>query len=315
MNKPTATIEPANLVTTLNALYGLSVRDIHLHRDMIGSVYYADDGAQRFVLKLYRSFNRELALQSTRVIQYLRENTYPVAPIVATAAGEPCFELSLPDGPSVGILFDFVAGTEPNLETELERLAQQVGELHCLMAEYPGPLIRRGKDFYIDRFIAGLRQLRYDPARIADLESYGDELWASMERLPHGFCHGDLHTGNILQSRPNEYVLFDFDVASNTRSIIDVATLCDASDFNRLDEASFDATRRTFERFYTGYSRVRTLGDNDIAAIFDFIAVRHYELIATISECHGLDDLSLAFLDQQWDWLMRWREICRRKRA
>jgi hypothetical protein len=54
---------------------------------------------------------------------------------------------------------------------------------------------------------------------------------------------------------------------------------------------------------------------SEIDAIFDFIPIRHYELIATITECQSLTSLSTAFLDEQYDWLLRWRELCERKRS
>lgn len=171
----------------------------------------------------------------------------------------------------------------------------------------------RGKEFYIDRYISILYDLDYQSGRIDELADYGLELWASMERLPAGFCHGDLHTGNMRQSGLDEYVLFDLDAASNTCSLIDVATLCDCSDFNRFDAAAYSQTMRMFERFNQDYRAEREISDGEIAAMFDFIAIRHYELIATITRCQGLDHLSRAFLDEQYEWLMNWRNLCGRK--
>ncbi|MHB0885804.1 MAG: phosphotransferase enzyme family protein [Bacillota bacterium] len=303
------------LIKILNSFYSVNIEEIHLHREMIGHVYFARNRQKRFVLKLYRSFNTEQALQSVVIIEYLRKNDYPVVAIVPTEAGTPHIELTALEGQCIGVLFEYIEGSDPNLETEITSIGKQVGELHRLMETYTKPLIRRGKEFYIDRFIRDLRKLEYCPARIRELEQYGTELWASMERMPTSFCHGDLHSGNMLQTEPGQYVLFDFDIASRAYSVIDVATLTDASDFNHLDEAAYDATTATFERFYKGYSQMRTIGEAEIATMFDFIAIRHYELIATITECQGLDDLSQPFLDQQFEWLMKWRTICSRKRS
>jgi Ser/Thr protein kinase RdoA (MazF antagonist) len=182
------------------------------------------------------------------------------------------------------------------------------------MRDYSGDLIRRGKEFYIDRFIRLLRALSYNPVRIDELVAYGDELWSRMKRLPLGFCHGDLHTGNMLQCEPGKYILFDFDAAARSFAVIDVATICDASNFNHFDEGAYNLTLRRFERFYAGYNQECTLSDGEINAIFDFIPIRHCELIATITECQGLTSLSTTFLDEQYDWLLRWRELCERKR-
>jgi hypothetical protein len=48
----------------------------------------------------------------------------------------------------------------------------------------------------------------------------------------------------------------------------------------------------------------------ELRAFYDLIAVYHYQLQATIIEIHGLDCVDEAFLDQQLDWLMRWKHQC-----
>jgi hypothetical protein len=44
-----------------------------------------------------------------------------------------------------------------------------------------------------------------------------------------------------------------------------------------------------------------------------FVAIRHYELIATIASCQGHQELSVSFLDQQFNWLMQWQKLCEQK--
>ena len=280
---------------------------------MIGYVYLVEGGGQRYVLKLYRPFDSDKALRSTGILQYLRQQDYPAAVIVPTRAGGSHVRIETPRGSSVAILFDYLDGQTPDLDREMAALARQVGRLHRLMETYPQPLPRRGQEFYIDRCISILHALDYPARRIAELAEYGRDCWARISRLPAGFCHGDLHTGNMLQTSPGRYTLFDFDIASRTHPLIDVATLCDDSNFNHFDPTAYQRTQRVFERFYQGYRQERELNDAEIAAIFDFIPVRHYEIIATITQCQGLEELSWPFLDQQYDWLLHWRELCERK--
>jgi Ser/Thr protein kinase RdoA (MazF antagonist) len=117
----------------------------------------------------------------------------------------------------------------------------------------------------------------------------------------------------MLRNDRNEYVLFDFDVASRAYSVIDVATLSDASDFFTFCDEAYDNTSRRLERFCQGYSRERTLTDAEMTAVFDFIAVRHFELIPTIVECQGVS-LATDYIDRQYAWLMNWRELCAKNR-
>jgi Ser/Thr protein kinase RdoA (MazF antagonist) len=297
----------------VNTTYPVCVDQLRLHRDMIGYVYIAESRAKKYVLKLYRPFDTENALRSIGVLQYLKQQDYPVVSIIPTLAGESHILIDTARGPSVAILFGYLDGSPPDLDTEIVALGRQVGRLHSVMENYPHPLPYRGEEFYVERYLAILRELGYPPKRISDLARYGSECWSRLERLPVGFCHGDLHTGNMCQSAPGCYVLFDFDIASHTHPLIDIATLCDASDFNRFDSCAYDRTRQVFERFYQGYSRERNLCEAEISAIFDFIPVRHYEIIATITQCQGIEELSIAFLDEQYDWLMRWRDLCERE--
>ncbi len=307
----------AGLRDILNNCYPVCVDQIHLHRDMIGYVYIAQGAAlgveKKYVLKRYRPFDTENALRSIGILEYLKQQDYPVVSIVPTRTGGSHIVIDTPRGTSIAILFDYLDGPEPDLKAGIVELARQVGGLHQVMEVYPHPLPSRGKDFYVDRYLDILRALDYPQHRIADLAAYGSECWSRLERLPAGFCHGDLHTGNMVKVSPDRCVLFDFDVASRTHSLIDIATLCDASNFNLFDSAAYDHTRQNFEHFYQGYHIEREISSAEYAAIFDFIPVRHYEIIATITQCQGTENLSRAFLDEQYEWLMRWRDLCEQK--
>jgi len=280
---------------------------------MIGYVYVAESNVNKYVLKIYRHFNKDQALQSIDVIEYLKKNDYPVVSIVQTHCGNSHITISTPDGESIGILYDYIEGIEPNIKTEIEEIGMQVGELHTLMSGYTKPLINRGKEFYIDRFIEMIKKLEYNHKRIKDFEEYGTVIWSAMEKLPNSFCHGDLHSGNMFKTESGKYVPFDFDIASNAYSIIDIATLCNDTHFNNLEESSYYETMMMLERFYKGYSKEKNVSNNEVDAILNFIGARHYELIATITECKGLHSLNKAFIDQQYEWLMSWRNICNKK--
>jgi len=306
----------AGLLEAINGSYPVSVDRIALHRDLIGHVYFCSGcGKGGYALKLYRPHHAENALNSIGIISYLRGKGFPAVPVIPTAAGEMSINIATPGGRCVAILFERVWGVEPAAETEIADIGLQAARLHGLMKSYPGRLARHGKGFYVDRYISLMREKRYDRARVRELDELGERLWRRMEKLPGGFCHGDLHTGNMLRTESGEYVLFDWDAASWTSPVVDVATLCDASDFNVPDVAAYDPTMRRLERFYQGYSKAGTLTQAEMDAVFTFIPVRHYEIIATITSCRGLDGISEGFLDEQYEWLLRWEEMCDRRRG
>lgn len=312
------------LLGLINTSYVINGEQMRLHRDMGGRVYIVDSLSGKLVFKLYRSVHTDNALQSVSVIDYLSKNHYPVVSIIPTRNGDMNIMVDVPEGKCVGILYDYVDGqdigflhnskdgTELQLHAGIESLGQQIGVLHRIMQGYNKPLIRRGREFFIERFITLLKRDHYDPCRIEVLEKYGLELWSHMALLPSGFCHGDLHTGNMLLTVEHQYVLYDFDIVSHAYPMIDVATLCDATNFNVFDEGSYDRTTQLFEEFYRGYRRERTLTKAEIAAIYDFIPIRHFELIATIVLTHH-EDIKHPFIDEQYEWLLSWKELCARK--
>ncbi|MEK3761122.1 phosphotransferase [Paenibacillus sp. FSL P4-0338] len=304
-----------HLIREINQSYSLRMKQIKLHREMIGSVYLTEGGGKRYVLKIYRSFKTADAMQSIRILDYLQAHSFPAVTVLRTARLKNHILLEAQEGWLTAVLYDYVEGDNPDGFAEAELIGYQTAELHKLMQNYPvEQLIMRTKDEYIDDYLSIMSELDCDSNSMSDLEQYGNELWGRMSKLPRGFCHGDLHTGNIIRNRHGQYVFMDFDDASGDYPGMDVAYMSDATHFNQYHDSMYDATQRLFERFYTGYSKVRTLSDIEIYAIFDFIAVRHYQIISRIVRCQGLQSVTKEFCDVQYGWLMRWQEICMRKR-
>lgn len=299
-----------HLIRMINRSYPLRIEQIRLHREMIGGVYFAEGEGKRYVLKIYRSFKTADALQSVRILDYLEAHSYPAVAALRTAGQESHILLEAQDGLQAAVLFRYTEGDTPDRIAEAEVIGQQTGELHQLMQGYPDELIHRTKTDYIGDYLSIMRELDCASESVAALEQYGNELWSRMSDLPRHFCHGDLHTGNMLRDSRGQYVLMDFDDASGDYPAMDVAYMSDNTHFNKFHESMYDDTRRLFEQFYSGYSKVRTLSDKECSAVFDFIAVRHYQIISRIVRCQGLQSVSKAFCDEQYGWLMKWRELC-----
>jgi Ser/Thr protein kinase RdoA (MazF antagonist) len=302
------------LKEAISESHGLQFSTITLHRDMIGFVYMLDAvNGSRYVCKLYRQEHLAQAVQAAEIMHYLAQQEYPVAAIIPTNTGQLFTHLATPQGTTIAVLYRFVVGSEPDFSAEITVLGKQIGWLHSLMDAWPQKLISRDKAFYCDRYIHMLRQRDYDASKIAALDDYATQLWHTMSCATRGFCHGDLHSGNMFLTAHGCYVLYDFDAAAQSHPIIDVSTLSNCSDFNRLSPTMYDATMHRFEQFYAGYSHHRTLTTTDIQAMLAFVAIRHYELIATIASCQGHQELSVSFLDQQFNWLMQWQKLCEQK--
>jgi Ser/Thr protein kinase RdoA (MazF antagonist) len=294
----------------LKTNYKLNIEKIELHRDMIGYVFFVLTDKKKYVLKISRPINTKKALQSIEIIEFLSRNDYPVPRIIKSISNKSYIKLKIKEEYYIGCLFEFVAGKEPNVSLNLKALGKHTARLHCLMKNYPNKLVSYGKNFYIDRFIRLLEKSNYSQYKIDELIEYGNELWDYMEKVPQSFCHGDLHSGNIIENDEKNFITFDFDIASNTSNLIDIATLCDQTNFNMFSAEAYEITKKSINNFYDGYIKENNITDIELNTTYHFIAIRHYELIATITEIHNNEGNSIKFLDQQYEWLMKWKNLC-----
>lgn len=300
------------LLAQLNQQYPIRFSQLQLLREGGGRAYLAQGDAGAFLLKAVSPAFRDTARRSVQIVQYLAEQGFPVPPLIKTKEGGLFCTASGKYGETLFLLFRFLEGREPGPGEKLEEIGALSGRLHELMGRYPGRLTDRDQPYFIGRYIDLLRKKRYPEQKLAEFIAYGDALWSAVKGLPRGFCHGDLHRGNLLLTPDGQLYVLDLDTACMAFPMFDIAVLCDATDYFTFHTSGYDAAARSLERFLMGYERIRRLTEEERASFYDWIAIRHYQLQATILELHGLDCVDEPFLDRQLDWLKRWREQCAR---
>lgn len=305
--------ENTSLLHYLNETYGLKLDDIHLHRDMIGAVYFLGQQDRRFVYKLYRVFDAQAAIQSTEIMSYLKSHDFPVPDIIPTRQNQLCSSFKLAEGRRMGVLFEYIDGQETNLHTDICEIGQLTARMHTLMQTYPGDLRILDKGFYIDRFIGHMRHLNWDAGKIAEMDEYGKVLWDRLLSLPQGFTHGDLHTGNLLKTASGKIVVVDFDISAYSHPVFDIATICDDTNFVELERKDLKKTRENFRRFYAAYSKERQLTQAEQDVILDCITIHHYELLGTIPiyrmPVEGNHWMNERFFDLHYRWVMGMKRV------
>jgi Ser/Thr protein kinase RdoA (MazF antagonist) len=295
------------LLKDLKEIYPKDFKNIALHRDMIGYVCMVNDPRNKYILKLFRGSDTQQAKQSIEIMSYLEIEGFPTAHIIPTADGSSHFIYDFKGEDRVGVLYEYIDGTTPDKGTDIIAIGRQTGKLHRMMNDSPLFLSCHDKPFFIDRYIHCLRKMNYQ--RINEFEEYGDRLWNRVKNLPRSLCHGDYHTGNMILNSRGEYVLFDFDAASNAFSMYDIAIFCDMTNYFKLSEHEYEDTRYMLEEFRKGYSEFITLSDQELTAIYSFIAIRHYEVQATIIESLGIECIDMKFVDDQLEWLKKWEKL------
>lgn len=299
------------ILNTLKKIYKMPFDDIRLHRDMIGYVCIVSAGKERYIMKLFRSNHTNQALQSIEIMKYLYEADYPVPYIIPTASGNSNFNYDDQGENRIGVLYEFIDGIEPDKDRNIETIGRQTGQLHHLMKQYNYNLCQHDEPFFIDRYINILNAMKYP--NVDKFIEYGDLLWKSVENLPRGFCHGDYHTGNMLISKKGQYVLFDFDAAAYAFPTYDIAVISDSTDYFSYSGSMYLDTAHMLNRFLKGYLEYNTISDEEISKVYTFIAIRHFEVQATIIENLGLSCVDTDFIDNQYNWLMEWDSSIRNK--
>jgi Ser/Thr protein kinase RdoA (MazF antagonist) len=295
------------VLNTLKSEYKLSFDDIKLHRDMIGFVCIVGQGNTKYILKIFREQHTEQALQSIEIMEYLYNSGYPTARITKTYNGNSYFVFHHEGVSRVGVLYEFIEGTEPDKNIDIESIGRQTGTLHRLMNKYNSKLMNHNKAFFIDRYLDILTNMKYP--NVQEFKEYGELLWNRVAKCSLGFCHGDFHTGNMLLNKKGQYVLYDFDASANAFPVFDIAVICDMTNYFSLADNMLNETNHMLERFLKGYMENTAINSTDIGLINDFIAIRHYEVQATIIENLGISCVDTNFIDDQLKWLMKWEKL------
>lgn len=298
------------ILRTLNARHSRVYTDIAVERDGVGLALLVRSGVEKYLLKISREDYVESTRQSMEILAYLGGEGFTVPAIVPAGDGAPYFRHLFRGGERIWALFLFVDGEEPDARRDLPLIGERTGKLHALMRAYPGELFVKGKPYFIDSYVETLGAMRFSPDKTDELRAYGDRLWAAVDMLPRGFCHGDLHTGNMRMTASGQCYLFDFDLASRDFPAYDLMIPCDRTDYFHFDENGYDRVTRAVDAFYGGYAKHRTLTDAELESVYALIAIRHFQLQAEIIRVYGLACVDEAFMTRQYDWIMRWRNQC-----
>ncbi len=295
------------LLEKLKVVYTKEFKNIARHRDMIGYVCVVSDDKDQYILKLFKGRHTEQAKQSIEIMNYLEQSDFPTARIIPTASGESYFFYEDEGEHRIGVLYEYIHGTEPDKSADIIAIGRQTGRLHHIMNASPLILSRHDKTFFIDRYLQCLRRMNYP--RVNEFEEYGNLLWDRVKQLPRSFCHGDYHTGNMILNDRGEYVLFDFDAASKGFAMYDIAVFCDMTNYFNLSCHEYEDTRYMLEEFMKGYGEFGMPSNQELHSVYSFIAIRHYEVQATIIENLGAESIDKEFVDAQLEWLRSWEKL------
>jgi Putative homoserine kinase type II (protein kinase fold) len=299
-------MEKDRILSILQENYDYKITDIEFLRDSGGIVYIVNSTEQKFLLKITKKAFQDTILQSVKVICYLFENNFPVPAVIKTKAGTPILEISKEKEKYLFILYEYIQGKEPELTLYAKKAGQLAGQLHKLLCDYKGDLVKREFHFFIERYIDILREKEY--SRINDYADLGKKLWEHVKDSPMGVCHGDFHRGNLLETAGGKLYLIDFDTVCIAPRMFDIVTMCDITDYFHLKSDDIKTTAKVYKNFLTGYVSENYLSEVEQSSFQYWAAIRHFQLQATIVEVYGIDCIDNHFIDEQLKWLKSWCE-------
>ena len=291
-----------NIINTLNCNYYINFDRLELLREGGSKAYAAFSGNAKYFLRAVAPAFFDTAETGAEIQVFLQNKDFPVPIIILTKENLPYIKTA----DSLMILYEFIEGADCEPDQDAEAIGALIGRFHHLMKEYPGKLVKRDKQFYIGRYIDILRKLQYP--RIDEYIIYGDDLWEKIKDLPMGYCHGDMYCGNIRKTPGGKLYIHDFDTSCEGFPMYDPTLICDKTEHFEFDECNYDKSNKILARFIPEYRKYNKLSQAEIDAFHALIAIEHYSTQATVMEIAGLDCIDSTDMDNQLDWLYRWRE-------
>ena len=289
----------------LTEYYGIENHSLEFLREG-GTLTYIVNGRTKYLLKVIGSAFSKTAKQSVSIMRYLEENGFSVPKTILTKSGDAIFETEVEGEKKQIVLMEFIEGDELEFEKCAFEVGGLVGRFHQLMEKYPSELASRGKEFFIGRYLEFLRKKNYP--RVAEYKELGECLWDKVKNLPQGYCHGDLHRGNLLQDLEGRIFLVDFDTVCKAPFMFDIMVMCDMTDYFNLKQKDIELTKEVYQKFLSGYLGRFKLSREEILSFPYWVAIRHFQLQATILEIYGVDCIDEGFIDAQLYWLNKWQE-------
>jgi Ser/Thr protein kinase RdoA (MazF antagonist) len=292
------------IINVLNAHYPIRFDKHEELRDGGSTSYAVFSGGDKYFLRVVKPALFDTSIIGVNSQVFLRNKNFPVPPVIHTKDNLLYVEMET----ELYILYEYIEGVESDPEQDAEAIGELVGNLHRVMKDYHGELVKRDKHFFIGRYIDILRNREY--SRAEEFFIYGEQLWDKIKDLPRGFCHGDVYSGNIHKTRDGKLYLLDFDTSCDGFPMYDPTLICDMTKYFHFDECNFDRSKRVLSRFISEYTKYHPLSQTEIDAFYYLIALQHFSTQATVMEIFGYDCLNDSELDYQLEWLNKWQKQC-----
>lgn len=253
--------------------------------------------------------------QEVQIINEFYKNGISVAAPVRCIDGSFVTKLDAPEGPRYAILFQEAKNVpSKNNISSMYNLGTMVANMHT-MADH--------KNFALTRKPLDLENLTFNPLEmlkpflshrqedIQFLETAAKKLYDYVEnnfkyeKPYYGYCHGDIHKGNVFFDGEKP-IIFDFDCMGDGFRIYDICTYA----WNESFHNEIYLESEEWQAFLNGYNSIRQITEIELSSISAFIALRELWLLGINADvmrrnagCCWFND---SYLNQQIEIFKMW---------
>ena len=219
------------------------------------------------VLRYYEKRSADYVKFEIEVLHYLAEHSYPSAAPFAKKDGE---YFGIYKGKPFA-LFEFMPGKHNDNHENYLEVAEAIGKLHAITEGYQ-PSATAARPAHDTAYVWSCAQ--QSAVKIpSKVESQARLSWLKQQlesvdlpdNLPKGVCHGDTNPSNFLYSNNKLSAVLDFDQATYTWLMYDLANVVYWWTWPDKGELSIEETKKLL----TTYEKYRPLSDEEKHHLFD----------------------------------------------
>lgn len=310
-------ILPEALMEEVQKRYGIGILKCRLWSTGLNDIYLMESKELRYYLRIshairYKEKDYEEELD---VIQQLRNEQITTCVPVLQRDQQILWSIEAPEGRRYAILWEEVKQDDSRDLCEMGKLVARIHQV----SDQKKFTVTREPIMYDQLIQHPLQTIRdtemVDPKKLESIEEAANDLWQRvLEQIPqeapyYGFCHGDVHSGNLYfyQGKPQ---IFDFDCMGYGFRAYELAVYL-------WDEASvhdYYIESEEWNSYVKGYESIRGLAKAEKMMLPAFAAFRQLWFIAVIIDAtkinNSWDGINQGFFDQQLERFQWWLNQC-----
>jgi Ser/Thr protein kinase RdoA (MazF antagonist) len=259
----------------------------------------------------------------TALLLHLQARGIPVAAPLPTKDGAFHIAVQLPEGPRALMLFDFLPGDPPGESlTDIEAAGRGLAQLHIAAQDYAGPESRYVLDLP-ELLDASLQRMlaapTVDHALAREFSALARDLherFATLPGLTRVHCHGDCHGSNNFMTDGRDggrvAAFFDFDDTGPGLLAYELSVYLWVLLPRSLETPASAAVLERWRRYLAGYTSVRAVPQEDMAAIAPCLALRQFWVMGEYAgriPVWGTQAMPTHWLRKQGPLMRAWMEL------